>query len=768
MGHRLPLPPSWPPVIIVGISAFYHDSAVCVVADGRVVAAAQEERFSRKKHDSAFPLAALRSCLETAQIHARDVDVIAYYEKPFRKFDRLLSTQLAYAPRGFRAFQTALPLWLKQKLRLRRRLVEGWREAGGEGTAPKLVFPSHHESHAASAFYPSPFESAAVLTIDGVGEWDTAAIGQGAGASLDILETQRFPHSLGLFYSACTAYCGFRVNNGEYKLMGLAPYGEPRYVEELKKVVAVDEAGGVRLDMDYFAFGYSSRSTTPAFDALLGGPARRPDQPLSQRFMDVARSAQVVTEEAVLAMARHAQRRTGERNLVMAGGVALNCVANGRVTREAGFEGVWIQPAAGDAGGALGAALFAHHRLFANARTPQEPDTQHGSLLGPSFDANTIDTLIDERGWNAERYETDAALFARIAELLDDGQIVGHFAGRMEYGPRALGARSILADPRDPTVQRRLNLAIKFRESFRPFAPVVLAEEADAVFDLDGRESPYMLIVAPVAASLRRTPDESLVGLERVNAIRSTLPAITHVDGSARVQTVDSRHGRLRPLLEHFHRRTGCPVLVNTSFNVRGEPIVCTPEDAARCFEQTNMDVLVLEHSVVVRSAQPMLGVVESPPPEELERDEPAEHLVGLEWSPPTEKLARFGVASTLVFGAIGAMLWTAQLGGRLTSGVRESLAVTLWTIAVFSLIAAVARPRWNVALWRAIALIAWPIGRVVSSVALALVFYGVFTPIGAWLRLRGRDTLGRGGDADGGWQPAPTSPAPSRYLRQY
>jgi carbamoyltransferase len=593
---------------ILGISAFYHDSAAALVVDGRIVAAAQEERFTRIKHDPAFPGRAVEYCLSEAGLSPDDLDYVAFYDKPLTKFERLLETYLAYAPAGFRSFRLAMPLWLKDKLYMRRTIRRG---LGGTARA-RLVFTDHHESHAASAFFPSPFDSAAIVTLDGVGEWTTAAFGVGEGNRIRLIDHVAFPHSLGLLYSAFTYYCGFKVNSGEYKLMGLAPYGRPIYRELiLGRLVDLKPDGSFWLDMDYFRYCQGLTMTNDRFHRLFGGPPRAPESPLEQRHMDLAASIQDVTEEAVLRIGRHVRGRTGMKHLVLAGGVALNCVANGRLLREGDFEDLWIQPAAGDAGGALGAAMFVWHQLLDRPRRPEGRDAQQGSFLGPAFTSDQVERALGRQGASGRRFADEAELLDHVAGLLAEGKVVGWFQGRMEFGPRALGARSILGDPRSPAMQATMNLKIKFRESFRPFAPVVLRERASEWFGLDPRhESPYMLLVAPVLEDRRVAVDaEALRVMEhdpdlrrRVNVVRSEVPAVTHVDYSARLQTVDEpRNPRLYRLLEAFDRLTGCPVLVNTSFNVRGEPIVCTPEDAYRCFLATGMDVLVMEDVVVVK-----------------------------------------------------------------------------------------------------------------------------------------------------------------------
>ena len=592
---------------ILGISAFYHDSAAALIIDGRIVAAAQEERFTRKKHDPEFPINAIEYCLEEAGLRAEELDYVGFYDKPFLKFERLLETYLAYAPRGFGSFLQAVPVWLKQKLHLRREIKRGLRGAYGK----RIVFTEHHESHAASAFFPSPFEEAAVLTVDGVGEWATASYGVGRGNRIDLTHELHFPHSPGLLYSAFTYFCGFRVNSGEYKLMGLAPYGEPKYVDLiLEKLVDLKEDGSLRMDMSYFNYCHGLTMTSRKFDALFGGPPRQAESPLTEREMDLAASIQQVTEEIMLRMARHVHTTTGMNNLCLAGGVALNCVANGRILREGPFDQLWIQPAAGDAGGALGVATFIWHQLLGNAREPVAQDSQFGSYLGPANDEGEIKQFLDEAGAKYHFVEDEESLCDRVADLIASDKVIGWLQGRMEFGPRALGGRSILGDARSTKMQSVMNLKIKFRESFRPFAPSVLQERVHDLFEMRENEaSPYMLLVAPVRDDQRKPLTETerqLIGVDKLKSIRSEIPAITHVDYSARVQTVDAeRHGRYYKLIKSFEQRTGSPVIINTSFNVRGEPIVCTPEHAYRCFMATNMDVLVLERFVLLKDEQP-------------------------------------------------------------------------------------------------------------------------------------------------------------------
>ena len=597
---------------VLGISAFYHDSAAALLCDGELVAAAQEERFTRIKHDAAFPSNAIAWCLHHADVPADGLDAVVFYEKPLTTFVRLLRTYLKVGPRGWRSFRQAIPLWLREKLWIPYEIDRGLRELG-YATPQDVWFCEHHESHAASAFYPSPFESAAVLTFDGVGEWATSSIGHGRGAELELVEQLDFPHSLGLLYSAFTYFCGFRVNSGEYKLMGLAPYGEPVWADTIRDhLIDLHDDGSFTLDLSYFDYLTGLTMTNDRFSDLFGGPPRAPESELTCREMDLAASIQAVTEDVVLAMARHARAVTGARQACLAGGVALNCVANGRLLREGIFDELWLQPAAGDAGGAVGAAYLGWHRMMGEARSLESrdgaPDAMRGAYLGPSFGTDEIGAWLDEMGAPHETV-SGAARAERVAAELDAGRVVGLFQGPMEFGPRALGHRSIIGDPRSASMQSTMNLKIKHRESFRPFAPAVIEERVGDWFELD-RPSPYMLLVAPVAG---RVLDSSAVGGGRhldlrawVNERRSEIPAVTHVDGSARVQTVDADGSPgFRAILEAFEARTGCGVLINTSFNVRGEPIVCTPDDAYRCFMRTEMDVLVLEDHILTKADQP-------------------------------------------------------------------------------------------------------------------------------------------------------------------
>ncbi|MHA2039086.1 MAG: carbamoyltransferase family protein [Promethearchaeota archaeon] len=587
---------------ILGISAFYHDSAACLVQDGKIVAAAQEERFTRKKHDSAFPKNAIDFCLKDNNLTVKDLDYVAYYDKPFLTFERILETYLSYAPVGIKSFIKALPLWIKKKLWMKEVIRKGLDYHG------KIVFPEHHESHAASAFFPSPFQEAAFITMDGVGEWTTTSYGVGKDNNLDIMAEIQFPDSLGLLYSAFTYFTGFRVNSGEYKVMGLAPYGVPKYKDIiLKELIDLKDDGSFKMNMDYFDYCVGLKMTGSKLDKLFDGPPRKPESALTQREMDIARSVQEVTEEAVLRMGRHIRKETGQKNLCLAGGVALNCVANGKLLREKVFDNIWIQPAAGDAGASLGAAMFAWYKYLGNERKADgKNDSQQGSYLGPKFKNGYITDYLKKN--NIPYTElSDEEIPEKIADIIADEKVVGWFQGKMEFGPRALGGRSIIGDARSPKMQETMNLKIKFRESFRPFAPSVIRERVSDFFDHDG-ESPYMLLVAPVKKDIRREmteEEQKLFGLEKLHVERSTIPAITHVDYSARIQTVDGQYNdRYYQMIKKFDEKQGCPVIINTSFNVRGEPIVCTPKDAFLCFMRTDMDYLIMENILLEKQDQ--------------------------------------------------------------------------------------------------------------------------------------------------------------------
>ena len=587
---------------ILGISCFYHDSAAALIKDGEIIAAAQEERFTRKKHDFNFPINAIRYCLEYAGIRPADLSFVAFYDKPFLKFERILLTYLSYAPCGFRSFNKAIPLWLKERLWMPNLISEKLDYKG------KILFTEHHESHAASAFYPSPFKDAAILTMDGVGEWATASFGTGKDNDFQLLYEIRFPHSLGLLYSAFTYYTGFKVNSAEYKVMGLAHYGEPKYADLiLKELIDLKEDGSFKLNMKYFNYCAGLTMTNKRFNSLFGGGPRKPESQIRQKDMDLAKSVQFVTEEVMLRAAKHVQKITGQKNLCLAGGVALNCVANGRILTQGPFEKIWIQPSAGDAGGAIGAALRIWHKYLNNPRNADgKKDSQKGSYLGPEYSDAFIETYLKNNGIPYEKLP-EVELLKRVANYIADEKVIGWFQDRMEFGPRALGARSIIGDARSSAMQSRMNLKIKFRESFRPFAPSVLAEKAKDYFDIDC-ESPYMLLVADVnKAHLKNGKYMEPQGFERLKILRSDIPAVTHIDNSARLQTVsmDSCNSKYYSLINEFYKRTGCPVIINTSFNVRGEPIVCSPEDGYRCFMRTDMDYLVMGSFIIDKEKQP-------------------------------------------------------------------------------------------------------------------------------------------------------------------
>jgi carbamoyltransferase len=743
------------PTAILGISAFYHDSAAALVVDGRIVAAAQEERFTRVKHDPSFPARAIEYCLAEGGLGAGDLDYVVFYDKPLVKFDRLIETYLAFAPRGISSFGRAMPVWLKEKLFARRAIARGL----GRSVKAKMLFVDHHQSHAASAFFASPFDDAAILTLDGVGEWSTTTLGVGDGSRIHLTDHLKFPHSLGLLYSAFTSYCGFEVNDGEYKLMGLAPFGTPVHEDAIRRHLAeLRPDGSLWLDQRYFSYAYGRTMTTPAFHRLFGGPPRRPEATLEQRHMDLAASIQAFTEDAILRMATHLHDKTGKKRLVMAGGVALNAVANGRLLREGPFESIWIQPAAGDAGGALGAALFVWHQLLERPRLPAGHDSQRGSLLGPHWSSPEVATILDAARAPYRRFDGEAALMDHVAEDLVRGKVVGWFCGRMEFGPRALGARSILGDPRPPEMQSIINTRIKFRETFRPFAPAVLHEHASEWFDIEpGQESPYMLQVAPLrprhCVALGAADTEIMRSdadlRRRANVVRSTVPAITHVDFSARLQTVDAtRNPKFHRLLGVFFAKTGCPMLVNTSFNVRGEPIVCSPEDALRCFRATDMDTLVLEDLVLHKEDfRPSDSKAEAPAGR---RREPV----------PLRTLREF------------AALWTLFVGGaawRLEVREHPQLALVVGVAALVVGGAGLLRPSLVRPLFSGWMRVAHPIGVAVSSLLVCAVFVGMFVPLGLLFRALGRDALGlrrRHRDATY-WQPKAMPSDPRSYLRQ-
>jgi len=777
---------------ILGISAFYHDSAAALLRDGEIVAAVQEERFSRKKYDASFPTHAIEFCLAEANIGPEQLDYVAFYEQPLTKFERLIETYVSYAPLGFASFRRAIPLWLREKLHLPQVIRSG---LDGHYTG-RILFPGHHESHAASAFFPSPYEEAAILTLDAVGEWSTTTIGHGRGNRIDLLQEIRFPHSLGLLYSAFTYYCGFKVNSGEYKLMGLAPYGEPRFVDLIyRHLIDLKPDGSYHMDLSYFRYCQGLTMTSPKFHDLFGGPPRRPDSPLVQRHMDLAASIQKVCEEIMLRSAHHAWDLTGKpKHLVMAGGVALNCVANGRVLREGPFEKIWIQPAAGDAGGGLGAALFVWHHLLGKPRHGFGKDIQKASLLGPSYSNAQVRECLEEFGARYRRFDDEDALLHHVATAMSEGRVVGWFHGRAEFGPRALGARSIIADPRNPGIQSALNLKIKFRETFRPFAPCVLREHVHEWFEMrPGEDSPYMLLVAPVlekhrvaltreeAECLKRDPDLS----RRVNIVRSAVPAITHVDYSARVQTVDERHGRFYRLMKTFHEKTGCPIIVNTSFNLSREPMVLTPKEAYYTFMQSEMDVLAIEDFVLHKYEQPS-GLRQWGTPERTScRDKAGQgknhyhhagttgggvDMINPEFSegiPPVAAsittLRQFAGLCLGIFLILFAWSWFSHDGKpTVAAWISAALAVAV------GLPGLVHPPLVRPVFLGAMA-ITQPIGHAISTVTLGLIYFSFLTLLAVVFRLAGRDVLVRRQPFVASyWVPKLRATGLGRYLRQY
>jgi carbamoyltransferase len=713
---------------ILGISAFYHDSAACLIRDGEILAAAQEERFTRKKHDADFPKNAVDYCLKHAGITVDDLDFVAFYDKPLLTFERLLETYIDYAPRGLKSFLKAMPVWLKDKLWTRENIAKALNYEG------KILFTEHHESHAASAFFASPFENAAVVTMDGVGEWATTSYGHGKGNELHLLKELHFPHSIGLLYSAFTYYLGFKVNSGEYKVMGLAPYGEPIYTELiLDELVELYEDGSLRLNMKYFNFAAGLTMTNAAFEKLFGEPRREPESELRQIHLDLARSVQEVTELAMVKIARHVQKETGEKNLCLAGGVALNCVGNGRILREKIFENIWIQPAAGDAGGALGAALSVWHQYLGNERSAanSELNGKKNYYLGPKFSNDEITEYLDSVGANYQKLSR-TELYETVAQHLADEKVVGWFQGRMEFGPRALGGRSILGDARSPKMQTQMNLKIKFRESFRPFAPSVLREKVSDFFELE-TDSPYMLLVAPVRENLRfqmSEDEQKLFGIEKLNLRRSTIPAVTHIDYSARIQTVrEEESPAYHKLISAFDDLTGCPVVVNTSFNVRGEPIVCTPRDAYRCFMKTEMDFLVMEDILLDKRTQNGNSPLEEKPEQKTKPSE-------------TEQVSNKQARNTALVVAAVLFLFAAWNFYRL----RETAAIVFIGLSAFFVLLGTLLPTpakiFHV-YWMKLARV---LGHVNSIILLTLLFYLVFAPYNLISRVLGRDPLRRRG----------------------
>jgi carbamoyltransferase len=764
---------------ILGISAFYHDSAAALLRDGEIVAAVQEERFSREKYDPRFPQQSIEYCLEAAGITAEQLDFVAYYEQPLTKFERLIETYLAYAPAGFNSFRRALPVWLKQKLHLPHEIRRGL-ENRFRG---RIFFPGHHESHAASAFFASPFEEAAIITTDGVGEWSTATYGFGCANRIDIQQEIRFPHSLGLLYSAFTYHCGFKVNSGEYKLMGLAPYGEPRYLDLIyEHLIDLKPDGSYHMDLSYFSYCEGLTMTSARFDELFGGTPRKADALLEQRHMDMAASVQKVCEEVMLRGARHAWEQTGRpENLVMAGGVALNCVANGRLLREGPFKNIWIQPAAGDAGGSLGAALFAWHQLLDKPRRACGRDIQQASYLGPQYHAREVKEFLDGAGARYHHLEDEAELLDEVAGEMNAGKVVGWFQGRAEFGPRALGARSIIGDARNPDLQSALNLKIKFRESFRPFAPCVLREHVQEWFDMRPHEdSPYMLLVAPVlerhrtrlsgeeSETMARDPDLT----RRVNVPRSTIPAVTHVDYSARVQTIDERHGRFRRLIEKFYEKTGCPVIVNTSFNLSWEPIVLTPAQAYHTFMQSEMDTLVLGDFILRKGEQPS-GVshwtAQSRPAPTHAVENESRGMLDPQF--PLEAPARVEDRTLRSFAALCLCIFGLSFAVNLYrhGGAPDTFGWLALGLAIVVGIPGLIRPSLVRPVFITATAMTRPLGRVVNFLLLGAVYYLFLTPLAFIFRLRGRDVLNRRRPhVKSYWTPKQRPDDARRYLRQY
>jgi carbamoyltransferase len=718
---------------ILGISAFYHDSAATLLRDGIPIAAAQEERFSRLKHDYRFPNQAIDYCLREAKISPSDLEYIAFYDKPFLKFERILDSYLHYAPKGIPSFIKAMPIWIKQKIWTKSLIQEAL--PGFDG---KILFPEHHRSHAASAFFPSPFSDAAIITTDGVGEWTTTSVGFGKGNSITLLKELQFPHSLGMLYSAFTYYTGFKVNSGEYKVMGLAPYGEPKYVQTiLDNLIDVKEDGSFQLNLDYFNFPVGLTMTNRNFNRLFGGPPRKPESRITRKEMDMARSVQEVTELILERMSRHAKAETGADYLVLAGGVALNCVANGKLLRNIDYKDIWIQPAPGDAGGALGAGLTVWYEYLENPRkVRQGQDSQQGSYLGPAFNNSQIKEFLDLHKIPYRRLG-DSEVIEKTAALLTQEKVIGWFQGRMEFGPRALGARSILGDPRSPEMQRKMNLKIKFRESFRPFAPSVLEDAASEYFKLD-RPSPYMLFVADVAQNKRRLlnhEEQQLRGLDKLNVVRSEIPAVTHVDYSARIQTVNKKNNkRYYALLKEFEKQTGCPLLVNTSFNVRGEPIVCTPQDAYNCFMRTEMDYLVMDNYLLDKTEQAdtQPGFARQIPKTEKQYIEQESAAVNKSKFSERTEWKKFGIGLSIILTILGTLQWIRGI----------TFFPVFYLIAVLTLMSGLLFPVALKPLYILFSYIGFALGWVMTRIILTALFLVILTPISLLSRLLGKKYL--------------------------
>jgi len=718
---------------ILGISAFYHDSAAAMLRDGIIVAAAQEERFSRLKHDYRFPNHAIDYCLKEAKISPSDLEYVVFYDKPFLKFERILESYLHYAPKGISSFIKAMPIWIKQKIWTKNLIQETL-----PGFVGEILFPEHHRSHAASAFFPSPFSEAAIITTDGVGEWTTTSIGFGKENEITLLKELRFPHSLGMLYSAFTYYTGFKVNSGEYKVMGLAPYGEPKYVQTiLDNLIDIKEDGSFQLNLDYFNFPVGLTMTNRNFNRLFDGPPRKPESRLTRKEMDMARSVQEVTELILERLSRHAKKETGADYLVLAGGVALNCVANGKLLRNNDYKDIWIQPAPGDAGGALGAALAIWHEYLENPRkVTQGQDSQQGSYLGPEFKNTEIQEFLDDNKIPYRQLE-DSEVIKETAALLTQGKVIGWFQGRMEFGPRALGSRSILGDPRSPEMQRKINLKIKFRESFRPFAPSVLEEALPEYFKLD-RPSPYMLLVAEVAENKRRPlskKDRQLRGLDKLNVVRSEIPAVTHVDYSARIQTVNEKSNkRFYALLKEFEKQTGCPLLVNTSFNVRGEPIVCTPQEAYNCFMRTEMDYLVMNNYLLDKKEQP---ATESETAREKQKNknrsiERETAAINKSKFNDRAEWKKFGIGLSIILAVLGTLQWVRGI----------TLFSVFYLIAVLTLMSVLSVPIVLKPLYISFSYIGFALGWIMTRIILSTLFFLILTPLSLISRLFGKKYL--------------------------